>query len=358
MILIIVTLVAFQQVRHERYKDVGFDMDHVIALNIVHPSVREKYDAFRAELLKDPRILGVTASSAQVGIGRQGRIRIRGDGLEGERDIDVIWINPDFVRTMGLRLVEGSDASDGQVFLLNQKALERFGWPSATGKALELFTKRQGKVRVLRTGTVAGVVNDFQYHIILNIRPLALALDADRANYMLIRTHPDHMRAVLPDIEGLWKQWFPERSFVHAFLGDDRDRQYEVYGLIVSLFSTVNILAIFIACLGLFGLTAYMIDRRIREIGIRKVLGASVLNLSALLSRQFVCWVGIAALIACPVAYVGIDFLLNKLPIRAAQNPLSYFGGVLIALVLALMTVNMLIVRAARANPVDVLRSE
>lgn len=358
MLLIIVTLVGFQQVRHERYKDLGVDLNNLIALEMGHKSVREKYDAFRTELLKDPRIDNVTASSSQVGIKYGGELQIRGDGLKGYRSIAVIWINPNFVNTTNLSLMEGRDVSEGQIFLFNQKALEEFEWPSATGKTIELFIKQQNKDRVVHTGTVAGVVNDFQFHMYLNIRPLVLVLDPNRAHHILIRTHPDHMRAVLPHIETLWHQWFPDRKFEHSFLGEKRDNQYQTFEIIVSLFSTINILAIFIACLGLFGLTAFTVDCRIKEIGIRKVMGASVLNITTLLSKEFVYWISIAAVIACPIAYVGIDFLLNKLPTRAAQSPLSYIAAILIAFVLALMTVNMLAIRAARSNPVEALRTE
>jgi putative ABC transport system permease protein len=358
IILLVVTLVAFQQVHHERYKDIGFNQNDIIALDIGHDSVREKYDAFQAELLKDSRIFGVTASSAKIGIRDDGMIQIRGDGLQGERAIHLIRISPDFVRSMGLHLVEGIDVSKGQMFLLNQKALERFEWTSATGRALELFTKQQDIAQVVYSSTVAGVVNDFQFHMLLNIQPIVLVVDHNRANYILIRTNPGQMRAVLPYIEGVWKQWFPDRTVKYTLLSEARDLQYETFEIIVGLFSTVNILAIFIACLGLFGLTAFNIDRRIKEIGIRKVMGASVFNISKLLSQEFICWVGIAVAIACPIAYVGIDFVLNKLPTRTDQNPLSYIGGILIAFVLALATINILAIRAARANPIDALRSE
>ncbi|MDP6042062.1 MAG: hypothetical protein QGG64_26165, partial [Candidatus Latescibacteria bacterium] len=358
LLLIIITLVSLQQVQHERYKDLGFNLNNLIALNMQHKSVRKTYDAFRAELLKDPRITDVTASASQIGIKFSGRTLMRGDGLQGERMIDVVYINPDFINTIGLSLVEGNDVSDGRIFLLNQKALEQFEWSSATGKTFELFAKQNDKVHIMYTGTVAGVVNDFQVSMLFAIRPLIMVLDPNRANYIHIRTHPNHMRAVLLDVEQLWNKWYPDRIFEHSFLGDVRDQQYQTFEIIIYLFSTINVLAIFIACLGLFGLTAFTIDRRIKEIGIRKVMGASVIDISALLSKEFIYWVGMAAAIACPIAYLATDFLLNKLPIRAVQSPWTYIVGVLMALILALLTVNILTIRAARTNPVDTLRTE
>jgi putative ABC transport system permease protein len=277
----------------------------------------------------------------------------------------MIYVDADFAQTMQIGMIENDDttidASTQPAFLLNRALREKSGWTAATGNSLELFAWSGEEKRTILSGTVAGVTENYFFREVITnaiTQRLIMVIQPNQYRYILIRTHPDHTQDIVPDIRALWNEMIPDQVFEYAFLEAKIDQknlgsQDKIIG-----FSVITVLPILIACLGLFGLTAFTIDRRIKEIGIRKVLGATVFDIAVLLSREFVRWVVLAALIASPIAYFGLDLLFRQVPYQAPQSPLAYALGFSIILLLALLTVNLLAIRAARANPVDALRSE
>lgn len=364
IVMIVVTIVGYQYVDRMLNEKLGFEPKHVISLPIDQQSVK-KYQQLKTELLKDARILGVTAASTQPGIGSPNFMYTHSEQLNKDIGLPVIFVDRDFAQTMQIDMIESTststDQSDRLTFLLNRKVLDKLGWSTATGNSLELFYWTGTKKQTAFTGEVSGVTENFFYQGVRSnsiTHPLLMIIHPNRYRYILIRTHPDHTQDVLHTIEALWTKIMPDQVYEYAYLDERIHKENLIMQDKILQFSVVTVLPIFIACLGLFGLTAFTIDRRIKEIGIRKVMGASVFDIATLLSRQFVRWVILAAFIACPITYFGLDLLFRQIPYQPPQSPLAYVLGFAITLLLALLTVNLLVVRAARANPVDALRTE
>ena len=287
------------------------------------------------------------------------------DTSHGRSAMNKIVVDREFISTYGLELIEGRDFSkdmmnDGEgELILNEAAMRHFGWSSCVGKEVVNIWPQGDKVEVQYRGEVVGVVKDFHYQSLHHqIGPLIITTVETWFEYFAIRIRSDDIAGTLGFLKTHWKEIAPNKPFDYFFLDDDYDKLYRTEEQIGTLFGLFSILAIFVACLGLFGLASFTAQLRIKEIGIRKVLGASVSNLVLMLSKEFAILVGIANLIAWPIAYYAMNRWLQDFAYRIDLNIWAFVLSGFLALFIALTTVSYQAWKVARTNPVDALRYE
>jgi putative ABC transport system permease protein len=363
IILIICTAVVFSQMRYMQKKALGFDKDHVVTLPYVS-SLNDRYDAFRTELLNNAAIKEVGRSS-RIPTGRlldaMGARMMKGDSLAPvSADIKFVSADHDFISAYGVKVVAGRGFSrefslDTGSFLVNEAAVKALGFNNKE----DVLGKDFGYGN--RKGKLIGVFNDFHFESLhQKIVPLVLLMPRNANNYnrISIKAGGDNVPGVLAHIEKTWKTFLPDAPYQHTFLDENFGRLYEAEERQKTLFTTFSFLAIFIACLGLFGLSAFTIGQRVKEIGIRKVMGASLATIVKLLSKDFLKLVVIAAIIAFPVAWYFMDQWLRDFAYRIAMPWWVFIVAGVIAAIIALVTISFQAIKAGVANPVKSLRTE
>ena len=364
IILIIATVIVFQQLNYIQNKSLGFDRGHVITLRN-NNGLDHSFQSFKHELLSNSNIKEVSRSS-RIPTGRlldsQGSQLNRGDSLAPSKaDIKYVVADENFIPTYGIKIVAGRNFSkdygmDTSSFLINEtavKALELKSNEDAIGKQFQYGMQK---------GTIAGVFNDFNFESLhQRIIPLVLfesrADDGSDYNNISIKTY-GNVSGALAQIEKTWKKYLPEIPYEYKFLDDRYAKLYESENRQSSIFTIFSCIAIFIACLGLFGLSAFTITQRVKEIGVRKVLGASTGSIVKLISKDFLLLVVIAAVIAFPVAWYAMDHWLQDFAYRINIDWWVFVLAGIIALVIAFVTISFQAIKAARANPVKSLRTE
>ena len=358
IILIIGTIVIYNQLQYIQNSSLGYDKEHLIYLPM-NNDVQMKYESFKNDLLKNSDILNVSASSSLPFWGTD--IATEDVSWEGKipgEDFLIRGVGVDygFIETFKIEMAKGRDFSrefstDRKNYILNSKAVEAMQLKSPLGKQLTLMGN---------TGSIIGIVKDYHFKPLnLSLEPLVLRLyDPQWLRFIYVRIKPEKISEVLTYTENQWKQFFLGVPFQFVFVDQALANIYAAVGRIGSLFRYFTSLAIAIACFGLFGLSAYVAEQRTKEIGIRKVLGATVPNVALLLSRQFIKWVLIANLAAWPIAYFVMKEWLNNFAFRTRLGLDIFILSGLLAFVIALLTVSFQSIRAALANPVDNLRYE
>ena len=363
IILIIATTVVFSQMRYMQQKSLGFDKDHIITMPYVS-GLNDKYDAFRNELLRNSNIKNVGRSS-RIPTGRlldaMGARMMKGDSLAPiTANIKFVSADQDFISTYGVKIVAGRGFSrdfslDTSGFLINEAAARVLDFKAneeAIGKDFG-YGNRKGKL--------IGVFNDFHFESMhQKIVPLVLLVPRNANNYgrISVKLSGAGMPSTLAGIENTWKKFLPETPYQFTFLDENFERLYDAEKKQEKIFTTFAVLAIFIACLGLFGLSAFAISQRIKEIGIRKVMGADISTIVALISKDFIILVGFAAIIAFPVAWYAMDNWLRDFAYRINIQWWVFVMAGIIAALIAFMTVSIQAIKAAIANPVKSLRTE
>lgn len=363
IILIISTITVFQQMRFMQEKELGFDKTHIV--NIPYNSgLNERYEAFRTELLSNSYIKNAGRSS-RIPTGRLldangARIK-RSDTLEpANADIKFVSADQEFVPTYGVKIVAGRGFSkdfstDTGAFILNEAAVKALGFKTND----DVVGKDFGYGN--RTGKVIGVFNDFHFESMhQKIVPLVLLVprSANRYGNISIKVAGSNIPAALSHIEKTWRNFLPETPYQYNFLDENFERLYQSEDRQKSIFTVFAFIAIFIACLGLFGLSAFAISQRVKEIGIRKVLGANVNTIVALLSKDFLKLVLLAAIIAFPVAWFAMDSWLQDFAYRINVPWWVFVVAAIIAAVIAFVTISFQAIKAAISNPVKSLRTE
>jgi len=370
--LIIATITVYQQLNFMRSHDLGFEQEHII---VVPPSsarsVATQYETIREELLKNPGIADVTMSSGVPGQGGGGDLYVeKGAAVEASFRLGELFVDYNFADMFGLELIAGRDFSrdygtDAGVrdengyfvevtAILNEEAVRQFGWSSpeeAIGKQI-IRDPNAGDW----TANVIGVTKDFHFaNLRQPIGPGVLIL-LPSYSYLSVRMHPGEIKPILADLEEKMGIFAPETAFGYNFLEASFRAQYEEEQRLGEVFSYISSLAILIACLGLFGLAAFTVNQRIKEIGIRKSLGASIFDIVVLLSRGFSGLVIIAIVLAFPLAYWITEWWLQEYPYRVGFTPWVYAIAGVLAWSIAILTISYQTVRAARSNPVQSLR--
>ena len=362
VILIISTLVVYSQLNFIRNRNLGFNKEQVLLIPIVDRNVQAKIDILKSEFQKNPGVKRTAVSSAQFPSFNTYMARVRWEGLPADEtpNMKIITVDENFFEMLEIKFVEGRNFSkdfttdETSAFIINEAALNRIGWDSAIGKDF-----RVGQ----REGKIIGVIRNYhEKSLHSRIEPIVYFMLSGIHRFspdnVLLKVDPVDIPATLGILENIWEEFSPEQPFSYYFIDESYAQQYKAEERFGKVFRYSSIFAIVIACLGLFGLASYMAELRSKEIGIRKVLGASVSEIYILLFREFIKWVFIAILIGIPVAYLAMNKWLENFAFRINIGIWIFILAGTLAVVIALTSVSYQSLKAAYANPVDSLRNE
>lgn len=360
--LIVGTGVVYQQFSYLQNKSLGFEAEQVVVLQL-RGDMRRNQDAIKAELLQHPGVVSAAASWGVPGEWAAGD-GIRLPNSDTQWSINMMLGDHDFIDTYEMTLAAGRGFSrdfstDAQeAFILNETAARSQGWSPEEAVGQELLWDEWSTGEV-REGHVIGVVRDFHFRSLhQTIEPLVLLMDAPSLGLVSVRIRPENMEATLGHLQMVWETWAPARPFEYEFLDADLAEEYIAEQRLGTLASVFAGLAILIACLGLFGLAAFTAERRTKEIGVRKVLGASVPGVVVLLSKDFTRLVLVAFVVAVPLAYLSMQRWLEGFAyhVDIGIGVFLLAGGAVLGI--AWLTVSYQSIKAAVVNPVKSLRYE
>ncbi|GAB3162848.1 ABC transporter permease [Telluribacter humicola] len=367
--LIIGTGIVFSQLHYVQRKDLGFDREQAIVLPIRNTAMRNNYENIKQELLQNPAIKAATATYGIPG-GMVAADGIRLAGQTGETPINMFLIDYDYIPTMGMQLVAGRNFSPqygtdaGEGFILNETAVKALGWNTpAQAIGQEIFWPKWSAGTTpadsIKRGHVVGVVKDFNYKSLhQKIEPAVMHIYPEIYTSIVVRVRPENMAATLEFLENKWKGLAPDWPFEYNFIDEQYAELYQAEQVFAKLFGLFTALSILIASMGLFGLASFMVQQRFKEIGVRKVLGASITGIVTLLSKDFLKLVLIAILIATPIAWYAMTRWLEDFAYKIAMPWWVFAVAGLLVVLVALATVSFQSVKAALMNPVKSLRSE
>ncbi len=362
--LIIGTWIIHKQILYMKNVNLGFTKEQVLVSNVDDPNIFRDINTVKARLKQIPCVVEVAGTDAVPGQGPMATtVGIVPEGFSNEEGIlmKAIRADEDYLAALGMELVAGRNFSremstDKQrAFLVNEMAVRQFGWEDPIGHTIKI----QGLGLRGTAATVIGVVKNFHYASLREeLEPICIGAGMEGLDKLVIRVRTENITGLISQLKDTWKEIDPSHPFDFFFLDDFFNAQYRSEERLNSIFASFSGLAIIIACLGLFGLSSFMVEQRTKEIGIRKVLGASISEVVALLSRELLVLVGVAVLVAWPIAYFAMSFWLRNFPFRTSLNPWIFLVSGLAALTIAFLTVSFQAIKAASANPVDSLRYE
>lgn len=372
IVLVIATITVNRQLNYIQNKKIGFNKDQVLIVNDAY-ALGKNIQSFKEQVLQNNFIKGGSISGyIPVSGGWRNDNTFWPEGSEPTQDNMVSlqnWaVDHDYVKTMGMNIVTGRDfsadfLSDSSAVIVNQAALKHFNYEDdPLGKKISTFDNANPDgspdKNSLRSWTIIGVVEDFHFESLKqNISPLALFLDKSNGT-VIFHFEAANSKDVIASVEKTWKAIAPGQPFQYSFLDEDFGRMYASEQRLGETFAVFASLAIIIACLGLFALTSFTAEQRTKEIGIRKVLGASVGSIVILLSKEFGKLILIAFVLAAPLAWYGINWWLKNYTYKVEIGILVYALAGLFAFAVAWITMSYQSIRAARNNPVNSLRSE
>ena len=356
--LLISTAVVFRQLGFIRNKDLGFDRNNIVLLERAY-ILREKKEAFRQELLKNPGIVQVSYSNVVPGsiIGSTAYLP-EGSNTSETRAINFMFADPSFLDTYTLTMAEGrwfseQTPTDSQAVIINEAAARALGFREPLSQRLVVL----GFDSIPRP--VIGVVKDFHYQSLhQEINPLVVHFDPGYLSWISVKIRPDDRKQVLSSIESIWKQFTSDQPIFQSFLEDYMSVAYKSNKSAGLVFSIFSLLAIFIASLGLLGLASFSAEQRTKEVGVRKIMGASVTGIINIFTREVLWLMFFATLIAWPIGYFFTRDWLQDFAYRIRISPLIFIAATLLALIIALFTVGARAYRAALQNPAFSLRYE
>lgn len=363
VVLIAGILVVNSQLSYIQHKDLGYKKDALLALKVNGNSdVVMNFSAFKNAVLSNPLISGVTTSNSLLGfgLGNSGATTVNGDGKAITTSIYRLKVDQDYVKVHGMKIVAGRNFSeniigDSSSYIINEAALRSLGWGNAENAINKPFSMGGDGGRVI------GVIRDFHFNSLQHaVEPLVILPRMPRNGFSQITMRIDMSKPkeVLKIIADNWKKYFPEYNFEYSFIDKKLQEQYKSEERFAKFFLYFSVLSLLIACLGLFGLTAYATQQRTKEIGIRKVLGASVKGIVTLISKDFLKLVLIASVIAFPLSWWVMNKWLNDFAYRIHIGWWVFLIAGGIALFIALLTVSVQAIKAAIANPVKSLKTE
>jgi putative ABC transport system permease protein len=364
--LIISTIIILQQLSFIQHKKLGFDIDHIVVLPVDY-QMHRNYDEIKKAISLNPHVIAVAGANQNPTFVQWGDgIHVDKGAEQKNLPINCIPADLDFVKTLGMKIIAGTDFSGADMylmdttdnnkhyrysFILNESAVKAIGWKpqEAIGKMVEKGLP----------GTVKGVVKDFHFSSLHQpIGPLLIFLDTQYVSQLFVKISGKDIAGTLNYLQTVWKERVPYRPFEYHFLDNDYQALFKVETRTSQLFSFFSTTAILLACLGLFALTAFTTVQRTKEIGIRKVLGASLLSITGLLSFDFLKLVVIASVIAFPLAWWAMHQWLEDFAYRINISWMVFVSAGLVAILIALITVSFQAIKAAMANPVKSLRTE
>ena len=358
IILIIGTIVIYNQMQYMRNQELGFNKDQTIILETGSKPAQKVLQQAVEQL---PGVISTSLGASVPGGGNASaysEIENKNGDLQ-IANIDLYFVDEDYIPQFGLKVLAGRAfsrdfATDStQAMVINEKAVQLLGY-SSPEEAIGVRFKQWG-----REGQVIGVVQDFHFRSLQEpIKPLSMRMESDRTNLLAVKAESKNIENTVEAIKKHWQTILPDQPYSYYFLDEFFDRQYRAEERFGKLFLNFSVLAIFIACLGLLGLASYSTIQRRREIGIRKIIGASVSGIVNLLSVEFLKLVGIAFLIATPVAWYAMDRWLEDFAYRIDISWWIFLSAGVSAMLIALITVGFHAIKAALRNPVMNLRTE
>jgi putative ABC transport system permease protein len=366
VVLIIASVVIANQMRYLRAADLGFDKDQQIIIPLRSETAKSIYPALKTELKQQSQIINTGASLYYPGISNpsDNLFYKEGQDMSSGKRTRTNWVDESFLQTVNIKPVAGRlfskdyPADTSFRVILNETAIKELGFSSpqnAVGK--KVYFDWQGTNYAF---DVIGVVKDFHYEDLhLPITPYAFQLNnVPEFNYLMVHANTTDIQSLLASIGNIWHKLNPSEPFEYSFLDQDFLRNYDAESKLSAIVSYFTFIAILISCLGLFGLATFSAEQRIKEIGVRKVLGASVAGIVALLSKDFLKLVGISIIIASPLAWFVMHKWLQDFAYRINISWVVFAITTAIALLIALLTISFQAIRAAIANPVKSLRTE
>ncbi len=353
------TQLVNSQLAYVRSKDLGIRVDHTLLVPMRQPELRQKYETLRAEFLHVEGVTGVSASSSPPSnMNVINSLFYQGESVLGVRTLAVDY---DFLKTMGAALVSGRDFSReiqsdrAGAILVNESAAEKLAGLHLLDKKLSFDMHRLGRIE----NSVIGVVNNFHYRpLYYPVEPLMLYLQPSDLRFMLVRIAPQATENVLKLMQDRWNDVVPAYPFEFSFLDQDLERTYQSVTRTQKIFDIFAGLAIVIASMGLLGLATYAVERRTKEIGIRKVLGASGGGIIALLAKDIALLICIAGVVAAPLFYWFSHQWLTIFAYCITPSLWMYLGAFSAVIAVAMITIALQVGRAAGTNPVEALRYE
>src|SRR5215204_146645 len=358
IILIVATIIVYRQLNYMRSQDLGFSKEQTIVINT---HFDKNKDAFKQSISSIPGVLSTTYSSHVPGGGSNSAYS-QVENKKGEMqksNLDLFFVDFDYIKQYDLKLAAGRGFSkdfatdSNRAMVIDEAASKMLGYSSpqeAVGRKFDQWGKK---------GQIIGVLKDFHYKSLQqNVPPLVMRFEPWGLGMISIKVSAANLPATLKAIGNNWSQFIPSRPFEYNFLDDFFDRQYRAEDHFGNLFFNFAVFAIFISCLGLLGLSSYSTMQRTKEIGIRKVLGASTSNIVNLLSKDFVKLVAISSLTAFPVAWFAMNTWLQDFAYRIGVSWWIFLMAGILATLIALLTISFQAIKAAIANPVKSLRTE
>lgn len=355
--LIVGTFVIYRQMRYILDKKVGFEKEQVLMIQGAN-SIGDRMLAFKRALLQLPGVKNATVSDYLPVAGTKRNDNLFVEDEKKQTDAPVsgqLWeVDHDYIKTIGMHIVAGRDFSlnmstDSQAVIINQTMAKKLGWKDPIGKRIS---------NTDRVWTVIGMIEDFHFESFRdNIRPLCMVI-GNSPSIVSVKVNTSDMRHLLQSLTSVWKDFAPHQPIRYTFLDQRFARMYTDVERTGRIFTSFAVLAIIVACLGLLGLSAFMAEQRTKEIGVRKVLGASVSSILTLLSKDFLKLVLIAVLIASPLAWYIMQRWLQNFAYHINIEWWVFVLAGVIATGIALLTVSFQSVKAALMNPVQSLRSE
>ena len=357
VILLIGTAAVYKQLNHIRRVDLGYNRQQVVTMTM-NRVIRSNYQTFKDELLRDTGVVNVTAATSQpISVGNTNQVWWEGCDPGQYRSMNFVAADHDYVKTFEMEITAGRDfsrqyATDVENYLVNETAVRRMGLKDPVGKFFSIWDNK---------GKIIGVVKDFNNKpLSQQISPTVFTLNPKFAPsaYLFVRVRPDNITRTMDRIKETWRRLSPGVPFEPFFLDEAFDDLYRSDRRMGIIFRDFAVLALFISCLGIFGLAAFTAEQRTKEIGIRKVLGASTSGIVSLLSREFMILVTIANVIAWPAGYFLTNRLLRNYAYRTDVPFWIFLGAGILAYLIALLTASYQAFKAARSEPVNALKYE
>ncbi|WP_339815281.1 ABC transporter permease [uncultured Imperialibacter sp.] len=366
IILILGSLVINQQMNYLSHQNLGFDKARKIVLPLLTSEAGSNAVAFKNALLGNSQVVSAAIGGSYPGIESLTDMLFYAEGKEKTDNVDIqtTYVQEGYLKTLGITLLEGRTFSkefqaDSNALVLNEEAVSQLGYPLEDAVGRSIHYEIDGQKYAMR---IIGVVKDYHHQSLhQKIKPLALTvapLFSGPTAYVIVDTSGGDYSKLTASFEETWKEFNPNSPFSYSFLDADFERNYQNEARTLTLIQYFTLIAIIVACMGLFGLAAFTAERRTREIGIRKVLGATVSQIVAMLSTDFMKLVGLSVLIASPIAYLAMQKWLNGFAYHIDISWWLFAVAAGIAAILALVTVSFQAIKAATSNPVKSLKAE
>ncbi len=354
------TFIIMQQLSFIQKADLGYNKENIIDIK-VNGNIYDKYDSFRNKLLSNPTILCITRSEPMDGKSLSSTEGINWEGKQKRFTSWLLHVDPDFAGVYKIQMKEGRfyseqyPSDETSAYVINETAAKEIGIQGAIGKEITVWGRK---------GKIIGITKDFNFSSLHDlIEPVIFRIpDSNLRNIfyreLSVRVNPNDVSNSIRYIQDTWKSFFPGEPFNFYFVDESQNANYLAEQRMSSIFKYFSILAIFIACIGLYGLTAFMIERKIKDIGIHKVLGANVAKIVFMLSKKYLLWITISNVIAFPAAFYFMNKWLQSFAYRISLSWWVFFLAGGIALMIAITTVSIQAIKAATANPIKSLRYE